>query len=433
LSHVQNTSEAHQRYASLAKARVKSFGKTKRAKHTIRTPAPHIPGAPMTDLEHRRPHVRLTRIALHDFRNYASLQLRLDGRHVCLYGANGAGKTNLMEAVSMLSPGRGLRGAEFTDLIRRDAEGQLARSWAISSDVRDGGIDRKLSLSLELDDEGRSKRTARLDGVTTAQNDLGELMRVIWLTPAMDRVFVGPAGDRRRFLDRQVMAHFPSHGTFGAAYEKAMRQRNALLERGGADAAWLDALELGMASAAAAMAVHRVDAVKMMQEAILARPEGAFPKALIDLDGVFETHAANGVPLTDIEQEIASQLRQNRARDQASGRTTEGVHRTDLRVIHAPKGLPADQCSTGEQKALLIGLILSNAQALFERDFAPSPLLLLDEAAAHLDSDRRAALYDELTALGGQAWLTGTDRSLFDAFGDRAQRFEVSDGVVQEG
>jgi len=332
----------------------------------------------------------------------------------------------------MLSPGRGLRGAEFTDLIRRDADGRLARSWALSADVRDGDIDRKLALSLERDDQGRSKRTARLDGVNTSQNDLGELMRIIWLTPSMDRVFAGPAGDRRRFLDRQVLAHFPSHASAGAAYEKAMRQRNALLERGRADPVWLDALELGMASAGAAMALHRIDAVKVMQEAILARPEGAFPKALIDLDGAFENRAADGVPLTDIEQEIAAQLRENRARDQAAGRTTEGVHRTDMRVIHAAKGLPADQCSTGEQKALLIGLILANAQALFERDFAPSPLLLLDEAAAHLDSDRRAALYDELTALGGQAWLTGTDRSLFDAFGDRAQRFEVSDGVVRE-
>ena len=376
--------------------------------------------------------MRLTRLALENFRNYAALQLRLDGRHVCLYGANGAGKTNLMEAVSMLSPGRGLRGAEFTDLIRRDPEGALARNWALSADVRDGDVDRKLSLSLELDEQGKSKRTARLDGVATAQNDLGELMRIIWLTPSMDRVFVGPAGDRRKFLDRQVMAHFPSHGAFSAAYEKAMRQRNALLEQGRSDPAWLDAIEFGMASAGAAMAIHRVDAVKVMQAAILARPEGAFPKALIDLDGEQETHAADGMPLTDIEQEIVAQLRQNRARDQAAGRTTEGVHRTDLRVVHAPKGLPADQCSTGEQKALLIGLILANAQALFERDFAPSPLLLLDEAAAHLDSDRRAALYDELAALGGQAWLTGTDRSLFDAFGDRAQRFEVSDGVVRE-
>ncbi len=387
--------------------------------------------------EVRRPHVRLTRLALQNFRNYETLQLRLDGRHVCLYGANGSGKTNLMEAVSMLSPGRGLRGAEFTDLVRLTPEGAAASNWALSADVRDGDVDRRISLALGLDEQGRSKRTARLDGAATTQNDLGELMRIIWLTPAMDRVFTGPAGDRRRFLDRQVLAHFPSHASAGAAYDKAMRQRNALLERGqgrgGADPAWLDALELGMASAGAAMALHRIDAVKVMQEAILARPEGAFPKALIDLDGVFENHAANGVPLTDIELEIVAQLHENRSRDQAAGRTTEGVHRTDLRVIHTSKGLPADQCSTGEQKALLIGLILANAQALFERDFAPSPLLLLDEAAAHLDSDRRAALYDELAALGGQAWLTGTDRNLFDAFSDRAQRFEVSDGVVREG
>jgi DNA replication and repair protein RecF len=381
----------------------------------------------------RRPHVRLTRLGLRNYRNYAGLDLRLDGRHVCLFGQNGSGKTNLLEAVSMLSPGRGLRGAEFGDLVRQTPEGEVARGWAISTDVRDGDVDRRISLALELDEQGRSRRSARLDGVETAQQDLGELMRVIWLTPAMDRVFAGPAGDRRRFLDRQVLAHFPSHAAASAGYEKAMRQRNALLEQGRSDPAWLDAIEVGMASAGAAMAIHRIDAVKVMQEAILARPEGAFPKALIDLDGEFEMHAANGVALTDIEQEIVIQLRENRGRDRIAGRTTEGVHRTDLRVIHAPKGLAADQCSTGEQKALLIGLILANAQALFERDFAPSPLLLLDEAAAHLDSDRRAALYDELAALGGQAWLTGTDRSLFDAFGDRAQRFEVSDGTVREG
>lgn len=383
-------------------------------------------------LDPRRPHVRLTRLGLRDFRNYQALDLRLDGRHVCLFGANGSGKTNLLEAVSMLSPGRGLRGTEFSDLIRRSPEGVEADGWALSADVRDGDVDRRLSLSLEMDDTGRSKRSARLDGVDTAQGELAEFMRVIWLTPSMDRVFAGPAGDRRKFLDRQVLAHFPSHAGAAAGYEKSMRQRNALLEQGRTDPAWLDAIEMGMATAGAAMAIHRVDAVKVMQEAILARPEGAFPKALIDLDGEFELHAANGMALTDIEQEIVSQLSENRGRDRAAGRTTQGVHRTDLRVIHAPKGLPADQCSTGEQKALLIGLILANAQALFERDFAPSPLLLLDEAAAHLDSDRRAALYDELTALGGQAWLTGTDRSLFDAFGDRAQRFEVSDGVVRE-
>jgi DNA replication and repair protein RecF len=211
-----------------------------------------------------------------------------------------------------------------------------------------------------------------------------------------------------------------------------MRQRNALLEQGRVDPAWLDALEQRMAEAGAVMAMHRADALTRMQEAIAARPEGAFPKSVLDLDGRFEKRAAEGVDVAQIEQEIAAALRFNRTRDQVAGRTLEGVHRTDLTVLHAPKQLPAAQCSTGEQKALLIGLILANAQALFERDFAPSPLLVLDEAAAHLDSDRRAALYDELAALGGQAWLTGTDRSLFDAFGDRAQRFEVSNGVVHE-
>jgi DNA replication and repair protein RecF len=379
-----------------------------------------------------RPRVCLTRLALENFRNYASVSLKLDGRHVCLYGANGSGKTNLIEAVSMLAPGRGLRGADLVDIVRRDANGAVARHWALSADLRDGDIDRKLSLALELDDQGRSKRTAKLDGAVATQTELGELVRVIWLTPSMDRVFAGPAGDRRRFLDRQVLAHFPSHGPAGAAYEKAMRQRNALLEQGRVDPAWLDALEQRMAEAGAVMVMHRADALKRMQAAIAVRPEGAFPKSVLDLDGRFEKRAAGGADVAEIEQEIASALRLNRTRDQVAGRTLEGVHRTDLQVTHAPKRLPAGQCSTGEQKALLIGLILANAQALFERDFAPSPLLVLDEAAAHLDSDRRAALYDELAALGGQAWLTGTDRSLFDAFGDRAQRFEVSNGIVHE-
>ena len=386
--------------------------------------AGHFPG---------RPRVRLTRLALENFRNYASVALKLDGRHVCLYGANGSGKTNLIEAVSMLSPGRGLRGADLVDIIKRASDATPARSWALSADLRDGDVDRKLSLALELDDAGRSKRVAKLDGAATTQAELGDLVRVIWMTPSMDRVFAGPAGDRRKFFDRQVLAHLPSHGAAGAAYEKAMRQRNALMEQGRPDPAWLDALEQNMAEAGAVMAAHRADALKRMQAAIEARPEGPFPKAILDLDGRFEKRASEGADAAEIERELVSALRSSRVRDQVAGRALEGVHRTDLRVVHAPKGLPAEQCSTGEQKALLIGLILANAQALFERDFAPSPLLLLDEAAAHLDSSRRAALYDELAALGGQAWLTGTDRSLFDAFGDRAQRFEVSDGAVREG
>lgn len=378
------------------------------------------------------PGLHLTRLALQTFRNYDQVALRLDGRHVCLYGSNGSGKTNLLEAVSMLAPGKGLRGADLPELIRKTPDGARASGWALSADLRDGDVDRKLHLALELDEQGRSKRVAKLDGVAATQGELAELVRVIWLTPAMDRVFAGPAGDRRRFFDRQVLAHSPAHGQAAAAYEKAMRDRNALLEEGGRDPTWLNALETRMAESGAAMADYRASALKLMQTAIDARPEGAFPKAELSLDGRFEKMAADGVEASQIAAEFLSLLRSQRPRDAAAGRALEGVHRTDLGVIHRPKGLPASQCSTGEQKALLIGLILANAQSLFERDFAPDPLLLLDEAAAHLDSDRRAALYDELAALGGQAWLTGTDRSLFDAFGDRAQRFEVSDGVVRE-
>jgi DNA replication and repair protein RecF len=390
-----------------------------------------VSDAPLSP-EVRLPRVRLTRLALQDFRNHGQTVLPLDGRHVCLYGANGAGKTNLLEAVSMLGQGKGLRSANLPEMVKQGGPSR----WAISADLRDGEVDRKISLALDVDEQGRSRRTARLDGVAATQSDIAELLRIIWLTPSMDRVFAGGAGDRRRFFDRQVLAHSPAHGQAAAAYEKAMRDRNAVLEQAGsaarADPAWMDALEAQMAEAGSVMAVFRAQALQRMQAAIDERPEGAFPKADMALDGTFERMAAAAPDLPEIERQIAAMLRQNRGRDAAAGRAIEGVHRTDLKVVHRPKQLPADQCSTGEQKALLIGLILANAQALFERDFAPNPLLLLDEAAAHLDSDRRAALYDELAALGGQAWLTGTDRLLFDAFGDRAQRFAVSDGRVQE-
>jgi len=380
----------------------------------------------------RAPRVHLRRLGLRNFRNHAETAMLLDGRHVCLYGPNGAGKTNLLEAVSMLGPGRGIRGSDLPELVRRTPDGPAERSWALSADLCDGGTDRKISLALELDEGGRSRRVSKLDGVAATQADLSEIVRIIWLTPAMDRVFAGAAGDRRKFFDRQVLAHSPAHGPAAAAYEKAMRNRNALLEQPGPDSAWLEALERRMAEAGAAIAVYRAQALARMQAAIDGRPDGAFPKADLELDGRFEGMAAAAPDLMAIECELASALRSGRSRDAAAGRTLDGVHRTELRVMHRAKEMPAADCSTGEQKALLMGLVLANAQALFERDFAPHPLLLLDEAAAHLDSDRRAALFDELSALGGQAWLSGTDRSLFDAFGDRAQRFGVSDGQVRE-
>ena len=372
--------------------------------------------------------MRITRLALRQFRNHSDTVLELDGRHVCLFGPNGAGKTNLLEAVSLLGPGKGLRSAPLPSLTRSAQDEKSLSGWDVAARLDDNGLERKLGIGLEQSQDGRAKRYIKLDDVSVAQSEMAELLRVVWITPAMDRVFSGAAGDRRKFYDRQVLAHAPMHGKYSSAYEKAMRERNALLESGRSDPAWLDGLEARMAETGASIAINRSNVLTRLQNAIDRRPEGYFPKADLKLDGAFEEMALNGLTPDEIGAELAQALHEGRRRDMAAGRTLSGPHRTDLLVYHRPKSLAAAQCSTGEQKALLIGLILANAKALLEGDFAPNPLLLLDEAAAHLDSDRRAALFDELAALGGQAWLTGTDASLFDAFSDRAQRFEIRDG-----
>lgn len=370
----------------------------------------------------------LARLGLRDFRNYAELQLKLDGRHVVLFGPNGAGKTNILEAVSFLAPGKGLRGADSGEAARHGA----VNGWAISADVVRQGVRQRLFMGLEAGENGRSRKLVRLDGHSASHADFADLVRVIWLTPAMDRVFGGSAGDRRRFFDRLVLAQFPAHGAAASIYERSMRERNAVLEPDRRDEGWLDALEGRMAQAGAAMAEFRYRAAVRLQAAIDLRAEGEFPKADVHLIGEWEDLVARGGPREGTEEDIRQALRFSRARDAAAGRTLRGVHRTDWKVTHRPTGAPAEECSTGQQKALLIGLILANARSLFEGDFGPDPLLLIDEGAAHLDSHRRAALYDELAALGGQAWLTGTDRNLFDAFGTRAQRFHVSEAVVRE-
>ena len=256
--------------------------------------------------------------------------------------------------------------------------------------------------------------------------DLAELMRIIWLTPAMDGVFRGGSSDRRRFFDRQVMAHLPDHGAAAARYEKAMRERNALLERGWVDPGWAEAIEGRMAEAGAILASNRVRILARLQSAIDARYDGLFPKADLGLEGVLETEAAAGKDVNGLATLFADLLRQGRSRDQAAGRCLTGPHRSDLQVMHRPTHMPAREASTGQQKALLIGLVLASARALCLDERGPPPLILLDEAAAHLDQARRAALFEELLEIGGQAWLTGTEASLFDAFEDRAQKFEIS-------
>ncbi|MFN3212734.1 MAG: DNA replication/repair protein RecF [Henriciella sp.] len=359
----------------------------------------------------------LTRLRLTDFRSHAALDLKLDARPVCLWGSNGAGKTNVLEAISQLGPGRGLRAAALPDMTRHTGE----NGWTISATLDD---ERKIGVGLERGATG-NKRTIRLDGAPATATDLADLIRIVWLTPAMDSVFRGGASERRRFFDRQVMAHIPGHGSVSSRYEKAMRERNALLERGRVDPAWADAIEGRMAEAGALIASHRARVLTALQDGINARPEGYFPKGDLALEGEAERLASEGASLFDIQDLIAESLVKGRYRDQAAGRTLSGPHRTDLTVIHRPTGAPASEASTGQQKALLIGLILASARALSEDGDGPSPLILLDEAAAHLDRDRRAALFDELIELGGQAWLTGTEEFLFEAFGDRAQRVEI--------
>lgn len=366
----------------------------------------------------------LTRLFLANYRNYEKLDLRLDGRHVCLFGANGAGKTNLLEAVSQLGPGRSLRGANLGEIKRIGAD-EDAGGWVVSAELEE---DRKLGVALEEAPRGGAKRTIRIDGANASAGDLAELMRIVWLVPAMDGVFRGSASDRRRFFDRQVMAHIPSHGRTAAAYEKTMRERNALLEQGRVDPAWLDAIEGRMAEHGAELAVNRANILSRLQAAVDERPEGHFPKAALGLEGPEGAVAKSDTPVFELAAELRGALMDGRRRDMAAGRTLAGPHRVDLTAIHVPTGVPAREASTGQQKALLIGLILASASALSADTSGPKPLMLLDEAAAHLDADRRAALFDELTAVGGQAWLTGTEAFLFEAFGDRALRIEVDQG-----
>jgi len=364
----------------------------------------------------------LTRLRLTDFRNHAALDLKLDSRPVCLFGANGAGKTNILEALSQLGPGRGLRASSLPDMTRHGAP----NGWTISATLDD---ECKIGVGLEATSTGH-KRTIRRDGAPATATDLAELIRIVWLTPSMDSVFRGGASERRRFYDRQVMAHIPSHGPLSSRYEKAMRERNALLERGRVDPAWADAIEARMAESGALIAANRARILSKLQDAVNARPDGHFPKADLSLEGDAETAALEGASLFDIQDLIAEVLAKGRYRDQSAGRTLSGPHRSDLGVIHRPTSVPAAQASTGQQKALLIGLILASARALCDDTDNTSPLILLDEAAAHLDRDRRAALFEELIELDGQAWLTGTEEYLFEAFGDKAQHVAIEANVT---
>lgn len=366
----------------------------------------------------------LIRLSLTDFRSYERADLSLDGRPVWLAGPNGAGKTNLLEAVSFLIPGRGLRGSAIAEVGRRLPGERAGRAWAVSVVVRADGEETRLGTGVEQ--AGAARRIVRVDGDPAPPGRLAEHTRQVWLTPAQDRLFLEGAADRRRFFDRLVFAAEPAHAAHVQAYEKSMRERMRLLtDDGPPDAAWLDALEARLAEAGTLMAEARARTLAVLATEIATRGERPFPQARLSLTGDWERMAAEGVDFSEIESRLARALAQARERDAAAGRALTGPHRGDLSVIHDEKDRPAAECSTGEQKALILNLVLAQAARLARAEGQPAPILLLDEVAAHLDARRRAALFDEIEALGLQAFLTGTDEMLFEGLKGRAQGFRV--------
>ncbi|MGI9394667.1 MAG: DNA replication/repair protein RecF [Boseongicola sp.] len=356
------------------------------------------------------PALAVTALTLSHFRSHLLSRLMLDGRPVAIHGPNGAGKTNILEAVSLLSPGRGLRRGTADELIRRPE----SIGWKITAEIQA----QEQVYEIETCADPDQSRQVWVDSKPQPQIALGKIARIVWLVPAMDRLWIEGADGRRRFLDRIAMSFEPGHAGAVLAYEKAMRERNRLLKDMVRDAHWYTALERQMAEAGAQIMRQRRDALTRL-EAAQKGAETAFPNAELSL-----THPDQDMP--DTTEDLVQALSENRSNDMRAGRALIGPHRVDLNAIYTAKGVAAGQCSTGEQKALLISLVLTSARALAEDTGAP-PLILLDEVAAHLDAERRTALYEEICVLGAQAWMTSTGPELFDDLGDRAQFFAVTE------
>ena len=362
----------------------------------------------------------ITALTLTDFRSYEGARLELGAGANVLYGPNGAGKTNLLEAISLLTPGKGLRGASTAEIGRRAPDERVGRAWAVAAVLEADGEERRLGTGIQA--PGASRRIVRIDGETAQPGDLLDHIKPIWATPEQDRLFSDARAERLKFFDRLVFAARPSHAAAVTAYEKALKERLRLLtdaaEQGREpDALWLDALEARLAEAGTAAAFARAD-----------RP---FPQADLGLEGETEALATRGVAPDEIAAFLTEGLRRARARDAAAGRSLFGPHRSDLTALHREKRRAAAEGSSGEQKALVLNLILAQLSRL--ADSTPRPLLLLDEAPAHLDDARRAALFDEIEALGLQALMTGTDRALFAALEGRADFVRVSGGGFERG
>ena len=351
-------------------------------------------------------------LTLTDFRSYERAELATGGRSVFLFGPNGAGKTNLLEAVSLLSPGRGMRAASLGEFGRRMPDEAQGRAWAVSAEVE--GEAGAVRIGTGIEAPSAARRTVRVGGETVPPGRMAEHVRPLWLTPAQDRLFLEGAAERRRFFDRLVFAAEPIHAAHAGAYERSLRERTRLLADEAPDPAWLTALEARMAEAGARVAEARAATLVALQAEIDQRGDRPFPQGALSLTGAFEQLALGGATLPEIETRLAADLAASRSRDQAAGRALTGPHRGDLTVVHRVRGRPAAECSTGEQKALILNLVLAQAARLSRAKSPPNPILLLDEVAAHLDMHRRAALAEEIQALGLQAFLTGTDEQLFE-------------------
>jgi len=355
----------------------------------------------------------VARLRLTNFRSYATTEIAVCGAPVVLSGPNGAGKTNLLDAISLLSPGRGLRGAKLGDHTRKGPSAMSEALWAVAATVMRAGETYEIGTGL-VQSQGSERRQVRLNGAAAQSSaDLGDVVQMLWLTPAMDRLFTESASGRRKFLDRLTLGFDSGHARAATRYETAMRERARLLKYGPRDPAWLDGLEAEMVEAGLAMATARRKTITRLNRALEERT-GAFPSAQLSLEGDIDTET------------LCEDLARARIRDAESGRTTVGPHLTDLAVRHTQKRTDARECSTGEQKALLISIVLADARELARARDGLCPLLLLDEIAAHLDTARRAALFDEILALGTQAWMTGTDIEIFASLRGKAQLFEVA-------
>lgn len=369
--------------------------------------------------------VTINSIKLTAFRNYETATLVFDNRHVVLTGENGSGKTNLLEAISLLSPGRGLRRAVYADAVKAGTEA----GFAIFAQVE--GMEGEVEVGTGIGPSSgpgaeTGTRRVRLNGTEAKSADeLLDHVRMLWLTPSMDGLFTGPAADRRRFLDRLVLSLDPAHGRRAADFDRAMKMRNRLLEERSADADWISSVEAQMAGLGVAMTLARSEMIGLLARLGSEGDRGAFPTAGLALANFLD--GETGIAAIDLEDRYRDMLEGGRHVDRAAGRTLQGPHRADLLVTHLGKNMDAARCSTGEQKALLTGMILAQAR-LTANLTGFAPVLLMDEVAAHFDHKRRQSLFDLIDELGGQAFMTGTDRSLFDAMGTRAQFFTVSNG-----